>query len=116
MVERTPKRRGPFMVNTNTLSVLKRRRAIIPGVAVLLLIASAFPVAAQDTKSPAVARELARLLDAAKLDGIAAADPATPGAFVAALYIPGSQLLVVGAKYAAPPLLLDRISKKEYRD
>ncbi len=51
-----------------------------------------------------------------KLDAIAAADPSEPGAFVAALYIQGSQLLVVSAKYAAPPLLTAKIKAKEYRD
>ena len=35
--------------------------------------------------------------------------------FVAALYIPGTQLLVVSAKYAAPPLLVDRITAKDYQ-
>ena len=54
--------------------------------------------------------------DAAQLDAIAAQDPSDPGTFVAALYFPGSQILVVSAKYAAPPLLLDKIKAKNYRD
>ncbi len=70
---------------------------------------------AQDSKSAAIAKELAQTLDAAKLEAIAAPDPATPGAFVAAMYIPGSELLVVSAKYAAPPLLVDRITAKDYQ-
>jgi hypothetical protein len=70
----------------------------------------------QDSKSAQVAKELTQVLDAAKLDGVAAADPASPGTFVAALYLPGTQLLVVSAKYSAPSLLVDKISKKEYRD
>jgi hypothetical protein len=36
--------------------------------------------------------------------------------FVAALYFPGAQLLVVSAKYAAPPLLFEKIKTKEYRE
>ena len=40
----------------------------------------------------------------------------SPAAFVAALYIQGSQLLVVSAKYAAPSLLTAKIKTKEYRD
>ena len=67
---------------------------------------------AQDSKSAAIAKELAQMLDAAKLEAIAAPDPATPGVFVAAMYIPGSELLVVSAKYAAPPLLVDRITAR----
>jgi hypothetical protein len=81
----------------------------------------AFPVAAaatnneQDSKSSAAAKELAQLLDAAKLDSIAGRDPAQPDQFVAALYFPG-QLLVVSARYSAPVLLDQKIEKKEYRD
>ena len=70
---------------------------------------------AQDSKSAAIAKELVQAMDAAKLEAIAAPDPATPGVFVAAMYIPGSELLVVSAKYAAPPLLVDRITAKDYQ-
>lgn len=81
-----------------------------------MLCAAAVCIAAgQDSKSAAVAKELVQTLDAGKLDGIAAADPATPGAFIAALYIPGTQLLVVSAKYSAPPLLLGRITAQDFR-
>ncbi len=73
-------------------------------------------LAIQETKSPSAAKQLTTALDAAKLDAIAAADPSEPGAFVAALYIQGSQLLVVSAKYAAPPLMLAKLKTKEYRD
>jgi hypothetical protein len=69
----------------------------------------------QESKSASAAKELTQLLETAKLDGIAAADPATPGAFVAALYIPGTQLLVVSAKYAQPTLLVDKINASDYR-
>lgn len=85
--------------------------------AVLLLFAAAVPVAkGQESKSAVVAKQLTQALEAAKLDGIAAADPAVPGTFVAALYIQGTQLLVVSAKYSAPLLLVDKIGKKDYRD
>ena len=67
-------------------------------------------------KSAAAAKQLTDALDAAKLDAIAAADPSDPATFVAALYIQGSQLLVVSAKYAAPPLLTAKLKTKEYRD
>jgi hypothetical protein len=84
--------------------------------AIALASMSAAPSAPQAAKSAAAAKELAKILDAAKLDAIAAPDPAEPGAFVAALYIPGSQLLVVSAKYAAPPLLVAKMKNKDYRD
>lgn len=71
---------------------------------------------AQDSKSAALAKQLAAALGAAKLDSVAAKDPSTTDGYVGALYIPGSQLLVVAAQYAAPTLLDARIAKKEYRE
>lgn len=85
-------------------------------VAVALLFALLAPVRAQEGKSAPAARELAAAMDAAKLDSIAAADPSDPETFVAALYFPGAQLLVVSAKYAAPPLLVEKMNGKNYRD
>ena len=72
--------------------------------------------APQESKSSGLAKELAQLLDAKKMDSIAAADSQNLGTYVAALYFPGTQLLVVSAKYAAPPLLNEKIGKKNYRD
>ncbi|MEP6916470.1 MAG: hypothetical protein ABJC89_12525 [Acidobacteriota bacterium] len=68
-----------------------------------------------DSKSAASAKELTQLLDAGKLEAMAAADPSSPDTFVAALYIPGSQLLVISAKYTAPTLLLDKIKAGDFR-
>jgi hypothetical protein len=82
----------------------------------LMLCVTAVPSAFQGPKSAAAAKELTAALEAAKLDSIAAADPSDPSSFVAALYISGSQLLVVSAKYAAPVLLTAKIKSKEYRD
>ena len=74
------------------------------------------PAAAQATKSGVAAKQLTEALDKLKLDAIAAPDPSDPGAFVAALYMQGSQLLVVSAKYSAPPLITAKLAKKDYRD
>jgi hypothetical protein len=82
---------------------------------VLVLIASA-AAQAQEPKSAPLAKQLAAALDAAKIDSIAARDPANPGVYIGALYIPNFQLLVIANAYAAPSLLDTRISKKEYRD
>jgi hypothetical protein len=71
---------------------------------------------AQDAKSPPLAKQLAAALDAAKLDSVAAKDPSAPDVFVAALYFPGMQLLVVSARYTVPQLLDARLGRKEYRD
>ena len=71
---------------------------------------------AQESKSATLVKELSQLFDQAKLDAIAAKDPAANDAFVAALYFPGIQLLVVGARYQVPVLLNERITKKDYRE
>lgn len=88
-----------------------------PYVTVAVLFLSLNSISArQSAKSAPAVKELTQALDAAKLDSIAAADPSDPSVFVAALYIQGSQLLVVSAKYAAPPLLTAKIKTKEFRD
>jgi hypothetical protein len=71
---------------------------------------------AQESRSAPLARQLAAALDAAKLNSIAAADPAVPGVYIGALYFPGFQMLAISAKYSAPVLLDERLAKKEYRD
>jgi hypothetical protein len=84
-------------------------------IAAAFVLSAVVPAAsAQDSKSAPLAKELAQLLDANKLDSIAAPDPS--GGFVAALYIPGTQLLVVSGKFATPDGAMLRIKNKEYRD
>lgn len=92
------------------------RAAVRLCVAALVLLSMASTLSAQEGKSVALAKQLTDALDAAKLDSIAAKDPAGADMFVAALYFPGAQLLVVSAKYTAPQLLDARLGKKEYRD
>lgn len=88
-------------------------RARLTAVFSVLFVSSAW---AQDTQSLALAKQLAAALDAAKLESVAAKDPAQPDRYIAALYFPGSQLLVVSAKYAAPVLLDEKLAKKDYRE
>jgi hypothetical protein len=82
----------------------------------LIVLSMASAASAQESKSAVLAKQLAAALDAGKLDSIAAKDPAAADIFVAALYFPGIQLLVVSGKYTVPQLLVERVSKKEYRD
>jgi hypothetical protein len=93
-----------------------RRIAVHGFLAVFVLLALSGPLLAQEGKSVSLARQLGAALDSAKLDSIAAKDPSSPDTFYAALYFPGTTLLVVSAKYAAPQLLDARLGKKEYRD
>lgn len=64
----------------------------------------ATPVAAQQatTESPALAKALVAELSKKKQDCLLAKDPEVPGQFIAALHLPGLQLLVVSAKFADP--------------
>jgi hypothetical protein len=95
------------------INALYRLRGFALAAAFLLL---ASPAVAQTSKSAVLAMELAKLLDAMKADSIAAHHPAAPDQYVGALYFPGSQLLVVTAKYQVPELLNTKLASKEYRD
>jgi hypothetical protein len=76
----------------------------------------AAPAVAQESKSAPLARQLSAALDQAKIDSVAVRDPGRPDTFVAALYIPGVQLLIVSARYSAPQLLDPKLAQKSYRD
>jgi hypothetical protein len=82
--------------------------------AAFVLVAT--PALAQTSNSATLALELAKLLDSMKVDSVAARHPAAPDQYVGALYFPGSQLLVVTAKYQVPELLNTKLASKEYRD
>jgi hypothetical protein len=84
--------------------------------AVVLTLACSNVALGQESKSAPLAKQLASALDAARLDSVAAKDPARDGVYVGVLYIPGFQLLAISAKYAAPTLLDARLASKEYRD
>jgi hypothetical protein len=67
-----------------------------------------------EVPTQALAKELAGLLQQRKLEAIAARlDGDT---FVAALFYPGGELLVVSAKYAAPTLINEKILNRNYRE
>jgi hypothetical protein len=85
-----------------------------------LVLLSAFVVSpslvlAQESKSAQLATELAKLLDSRKLDSIAT-QGASPDEYIGCLYFPGSQLLVVGAKYSSPERMKQLLEAKNYRD
>lgn len=82
--------------------------------AALLVLVPAAAAVAQESKSASAAREFVQLMQAQKLDSMAARQ-AAPDQFVAALVFPG-QLLVVWAKYSAPALLVEKIAQGNFRD
>jgi hypothetical protein len=70
--------------------------------------------AAQESRSIQLAGELVKLLDSLKLDAVAAKLEADQ--YAGALYFPGSQLLVVKARYIVPERMDEQLAKKNYRD
>jgi len=70
---------------------------------------------AQESKSASLAAELVRMMDAAKLDSIAAKLGAGDE-YVGALYFPGTQLLVVMAKYPSAPRMNYLLAEKNYKE
>jgi len=82
-------------------------------VAVSFLAPSQAIAQQQVSKSAVLATQLAKLLDDAKLDSIAAK---SSDQYVGALYFPGSQLLVVRAKYSVPARMDQMLAQKAYRD
>ena len=65
-------------------------------------------------KTQALAKQLTDILQTQKLDAIAA--KTGEDHFAAILFIPGVQMLVVSARYAAPALLNEKIIGRQYRD
>jgi hypothetical protein len=92
--------------------VLRRPRAAV--LLTALIVAPSLALA-QQSKSERLAVELAKLLDSRKLDSIAARGGG-PDEYVGALYFPGSQLLVVGAKYSSPDRMNLLLGARQYRD
>jgi len=83
-------------------------------VAASLVVLTALPAPAQESKSSQLAVEVAKLLDAAKLGAIAA--KLAGDEYVGALYFAGGQLLVVKARYIVPERMDFQLSNKAYRD
>lgn len=81
----------------------------------ILALTSGLAVA-QEPKSAPLAKELAEFLERDKTTTIATKDPGKPDAYIAVMYFPGSQLLVVSARYAVPMYLDQKLGKKEYME
>ena len=86
------------------------------GLAGLTLCALAPDVGlAQESRSAPLAQQLVELLEQAQLQSVAAKDPADADRFVAALFFPGT-LLVMSARYAVPVYLEEKLADKQYRE
>jgi hypothetical protein len=92
------------------------RRSVPCGAAVVVLVALfSHTTAAQEPKSPALAKQLCQLLDERQLTVVAAKDT-EENRFVAASYVPNVQLLAVSASYSAPAILDGLLAQKKYGD
>jgi hypothetical protein len=95
-----------------------KRLSLIAGIVLCL---TALPVASTsatdpESRSASAAASLKSLMDRFNLGAIAAPDPQTPGRYIAAFYMPESQLLVVNAPYSVPRLLDKKITDGQYMD
>lgn len=92
---------------------------VIP-VAVIVCLATVpvAPLSATDpeSQSASAAASLKPLLDRLKLEAVVARDPQGSNRYVAAFYMPGSQLLVVNAPYSVPALLDKKIAAGNYME
>lgn len=88
-------------------------RGVCCAAAFVLLAAPALAFA-QESRSSQLATELAKLLDARKLDAVAAKIEGDQ--YVGALYFPGTQLLVVKARYIVPERMDAQLAGKNYRE
>jgi hypothetical protein len=90
-------------------------------VATAIILSAAAPVASRSADDPlsqsaATIGRLKVLLDQFGLDAIAARDPEDATRFVAAFYMPGSQLLVVSSPYPIPAVIEKKIAARQYMD
>jgi hypothetical protein len=87
----------------------------------LVVVLATMPVSSKGTTdeaslSAAPAASFIASLEQRKLEAIVARDPEEPGRYVAALYVPGSLLLVVSAPYPVPAAIDKRIVEGRYLD
>lgn len=83
-------------------------------VAASLVLLMSAQVPAQESRSSQRAGEVVTMLDTVKLDSIAA--KLDSDEYVAVLYFPGSQLLVVKARYLVPERMDAQLASGNYRD
>jgi hypothetical protein len=106
-------------IGRRTAAMRGRRTAMGTILAAALAVAVAAPATAEDakaSKSSVQAAALAKQLARAKLQYIATKDPTEPGRFVAAMHLPGAELMIVSAKYGAPALLNEKVLLGKFQD
>lgn len=87
----------------------------LSGIALAAILLLAPAASAQDSRSATSVIELVKIFDSMKLDSYAVKGTA-PNEYVGALYFPGTQLLVVSAKFDTPWRADSLLGMKNYRD
>lgn len=80
---------------------------------VVTLVLAPVYASAQDSTSAPVVAEFIRLLEQAKLDSVGTS---LADGFAGAMYVPGSQLLVIQGKFASTERATILVERKMYRD
>lgn len=91
-------------------------RKVLPLAVVVGLVLLSVSAYAQESQSAAPAKALANLLTERHLDAVAAKDTEEADRFVAALFFPGSQLLVISARCASPARLEALLDRRDFRE
>ena len=89
-----------------------------PAALLCLLAAGAVAAAAAAVREPSAkaASELVAAMKAQNLSAAAARDPDNPDSYVAAMLIPGVQLLVVAGKSTAPAYVEAQLAERKYSE
>ena len=99
-----------------TAVACRRPLALLLAVAVMAGVTVRAQAPSAATESGAKAKELAALLQAKKLEAFAARDAMQPGRYVAAIVVPGVQLLVVSASYSRTNDIEYSLYNKKFQD
>ena len=92
-------------------------RLTISAVLICLAVsASGLRAAAEEPLSAQPAAALKARMEQLKLEAVAARDPDEPGRYIAALFVPGIQFLVVSAPYPVASALDKKIAGRQYMD
>ena len=93
-----------------------KRLTILVALVLLTACAARLRAAGDESLSAPAAATLKAQLEQRGLQAIAARDPEEPGRYIAALYIPDVQLLVVSAPYALAKEIDKKIAAGQYMD
>lgn len=93
-----------------------KRVTILVALVLLTVGAAGLRAAGDESLSAPAAAALKAQLEQRGLQAIAARDPEEPGRYIAALYVPDVQLLVVSAPYVVPKEIDKKIAAGQYMD